>query len=483
MSERVFDRSPVRRVARQSIVAQIHATRFVRWNGLRALAAKRRPARRVKTRASARARLDADAFFAFAVFLSVLSVGDFGTIGAVAVSGLAVLYAVVRMRQLGEILMPRALLLVIPAFAVFSTLWSESPPDTLKYSLEFALTVVVGLLLSATPRPKEVLWGIFLAFSIYLGISIGFGHTVDLGDYGQTAFSGLNNGKNLFGDLSSCGLLVSLACVAAGLEDNRLFRAMLAAGMASVEVYALIEARSAGAVMGATVAISCFIFLLALRPARLALRLIATMIVAFATAVIAILDGGSLIEDAITFFDKDPTLTGRTYLWQRAADFIAEKPMLGKGFNAFWLQGNLDAEGLWQYAGIAERQGFNFHNTVIEILVDLGWVGVIVFATVGAVGLALLLRRVMLRPSLALCFWLSFLVFELVRMPIESLGTGPFSHETVLLFAAFGAAFACRRPVTASTSPRRRRRTVRVSRPIYQAPLRRRFGAAANDVD
>jgi exopolysaccharide production protein ExoQ len=308
----------------------------------------------------------------------------------------------------------------------------------------------------------------FLAFALYVIAALTFGQVVDLGNNGETAFSGLTESKNLLADIGSTGLLVSLACFVAGFEDRRPFRSILALVVAAAETYALIQARSAGALLGIAPAMLCFIFLLALRPARLMIRLMLTMLAAFSAAILALGYGGNLVEDGMTLFDKDPTLTGRTYLWQRAADLITEKPMLGKGFNAFWLQGNPDAEGLWQYAGIVERSGFSFHNTMIELLVHLGWLGVVVCGVVAVAGIALLLRRVMTRPTLALCFWLSLLVYEFVRMPIETIGTAPFYFSTVLLFAAFGSALAPRRVAAMAKVARRQSYRLRALRPAFQ---------------
>jgi len=150
----------------------------------------------------------------------------------------------------------------------------------------------------------------------------------------------------------------------------------------------------------------------------------------------------AMMESSTRFFDKDATLTGRTYLWQRAYDLIDATPWLGRGFHSFWLQGNPDAEGLWQYAGITSRDGFNFHNTAIEILVHLGWFGLIIYGAVVVIALAFLVARFMTRPNLFVCFWLSVLVYELVRMPIESVGFTEFYFSTVMLFMAMGSAFA-----------------------------------------
>jgi exopolysaccharide production protein ExoQ len=410
---------------------------------------------------------DSDAFFAFVLVALILFAGSLGTAGAAAISAMMLIYGMIRLPQLGQILAPRLFILIIPIFAVFSTFWSQLPSETLKYSLEFALTVGVGLTLSAAPQPKAVLWGVFLAFAIYVPIALAFGQAVDVGNNGEMASSGLSQSKNLLGDIASSGALVSLACFVASIEDRRPFRALLALGIAAIESYALIEARSAGALLGMLPAVAAFIFFLALRPARLVIRLFATVFASLTAAVAAIAYGNNVVADGITLFDKDPTLTGRTYLWQRAADFIAEKPVLGTGFNAFWVQGNPDAEGLWRYAGIVTRWGFRFHNTVVETLVNLGWLGLFVLGTVAVASVVLLVRRVMTRPTLAACFWLSVVVYEFVRMPIEAIGMAPFSHATVLLFAAFGSALAARQTAAARAATRHMSYRVGPLRPAF----------------
>jgi exopolysaccharide production protein ExoQ len=185
--------------------------------------------------------------------------------------------------------------------------------------------------------------------------------------------------------------------------------------------------------------------------------------------------GSTIIEDSMMLFDKDPTLTGRTYLWQRATDFIADKPVLGTGFNAFWVEGNPDAVGLWHFGGLTDPWGFNFHNTLIELLVNVGWAGVFVFTIVAIISSVLLLRRVITRPTLALCFWFSLLVYEFARMPIEALGTAPFAHSTLLLFAGFGVALGARRTAEARKAARRvSHYRMSLPRAVFQGSVPRR---------
>ncbi|MGH6877174.1 MAG: O-antigen ligase family protein, partial [Rhizomicrobium sp.] len=140
-----------------------------------------------------------------------------------------------------------------------------------------------------------------------------------------------------------------------------------------------------------------------------------------------------------------------TYLWSRARDLIAEHPLLGSGFGAFWRQGNLDAEGLWQFAGITARTGFNFHNTFYESLVGIGWVGTLILGFTFVVGLARLSGDYAERPRLLVCFWLGLAAYFFIRMPTECIGLNAFYFATVLLYATLGAS----RPAPGPMSLRR----------------------------
>jgi exopolysaccharide production protein ExoQ len=398
--------------------------------------------------------LDFDALFAFAGFLVLLFIAQFGTLGALAFSALVLLYGLFRLPRLPAIFGPRAFLLLIPAVALASVLWSEAPKETLKYGLEFAATGAFGVMLSAAAGQRAVLKGLFCAFVVYLSVSLAMGGTVALGADGDVAFAGLNGGKNMLADVTSTGLLISAAVLATSLGNLKSgwWLAALIAG--ATAGYVLFEARSAGAMLGVALALMSFGVLIALRLMSLAARTTFTLLLAAVVAVAAVFYRSlsqMMIEFGARVFDKDPTLTGRTYLWDRAGDLIAEDTWLGKGFSAFWLQGNTDAEGLWRYSGIASRGGFNFHNTFVEILVHLGWVGLVVIAVAAIIGAVSLFVRFIAAPSLMLCFWVSLLIYQLVRMPIESIGLTPFYFSTALLFAAMGAAFG-----PAAPGPRRR---------------------------
>lgn len=390
-------------------------------------------------------RLDMDGVFAFLLFLPLLFMVQLGTVGAAAVAALVPVYVFVRRAYLFEALWPRLFLFVIPALALFSVVWSEAPKETFRYALQFGLSVMAGLLLSSARDPSAVIKGLALAFLGYVATSVAFGSSVAIGvGLGGYAFSGLSGSKNLLADIAATGLIISIATLMIAVRRRELAWSLLALFAIALDLYVAVAARSAGALLGVGMGAVAMLGLAPLLKVSKAVRAWLTSAVAlclFAAGLSYRWIATNMIEWGAQVFDKDATLTGRTYLWYRAADLIQEKPMLGRGYYAFWLQGNIDAEGLWRYFGIEERGGFTFHNTAVELLVTVGWVGLIIVAAIALIGAVALVKRFVERPSIALVCWISLFLYMLARTPIETIGIAPFYFSTVLAFAALGAAF------------------------------------------
>jgi exopolysaccharide production protein ExoQ len=97
---------------------------------------------------------------------------------------------------------------------------------------------------------------------------------------------------------------------------------------------------------------------------------------------------------------KDATLTGRTDMWPYIIDMIAKQPWLGYGYNGFWNDWDSPGAAIW-YA--AKWKAPNAHNGVLDLLLQLGLLGLIVF-TIGY-GLCLVRGIIWLRIDRS---WLSF---------------------------------------------------------------------------
>jgi len=78
-----------------------------------------------------------------------------------------------------------------------------------------------------------------------------------------------------------------------------------------------------------------------------------------------------LIENYILVlegFGKNITLSNRIYIWNTAFQHILDKPLLGYGFDAFWL----DQEYIMDEFGWGSPHA---HNNILELLLDVGIIG------------------------------------------------------------------------------------------------------------
>ena len=87
---------------------------------------------------------------------------------------------------------------------------------------------------------------------------------------------------------------------------------------------------------------------------------------------------------------KDPSLTGRTLIWEALMRKVAERPWTGYGFSAFWGVDSIPAreirlETQWPVPSA--------HNGWIDLLVQLGWPGAILVGTIMTSSYVLTLLR------------------------------------------------------------------------------------------
>lgn len=385
---------------------------------------------------------DMNAVCAFMIVLPMLFVVQLGTFGAAIIAGVTPIYAFLRRRDLLPVVLSRLYLLIFPGLAVASVVWSWFPKESLKFSVELCITVLAGILIGSSRNQSAVMKALALTFLIYAAAAVLVGRQVGIGTSGNIAFSGLTDSKNLMADIAGAGFLVSICTALLSYRQRAWAWVALCGVAAALELYAVLSARSAGAMVAVIIAMAALICLTPVSKLGRAARGVFALVVAVGVVIVSVnyrTISAALIQFASDVFDKDPTLTGRTYLWYRAQDVLELTPTLGVGFSAFWLQGNIDAEGLWRYAGIADRGGFNFHNTFVDVRVMLGWPGAFALALALVIGSALLVHRFVQKPTMPLIFWVTILLYIACRMPVETLAIQQFYHSTLLLFAALSA--------------------------------------------
>jgi exopolysaccharide production protein ExoQ len=132
---------------------------------------------------------------------------------------------------------------------------------------------------------------------------------------------------------------------------------------------------------GSMTSLSCFVMASGLMVAsgfrfatrsRWVVHLMVFAILAASFAALFLDMGGSVLQT----MGRDPTLTGRTDIWKLVLG-MAGNPLLGTGFESFWLGKRL--EKMWSIYWWHPREA---HNGYLEMYLSLGWIGLLIFAIV-----------------------------------------------------------------------------------------------------
>lgn len=379
-----------------------------------------------------------------------------GTIGAAIFIACALALFALRPTESVRDLVRFSPLLALSLLAMLSTIWSDAPERTLRAGLQLSLTVIAAIVICRRMSGSALIAFVFLA---YLVICLGSLPELPAALSRNRALAGLFESKNQLGFAAHLLFALSLAIIV----DRRQYTALRIGAIATIPLCILFVILSDSAGAKASMAITFVVFpaLIFLGRVNLSFRaaIIAGTLSLVVVALIFLPDLMAAWSDfRVTVLKKDATLTGRTYLWDFAARLSAERPLLGHGYYAFWRVGNIDAEGLWRWGGIGSRSGFNFHNAFVEMRVDLGWIGELVFiascAAIALVGLA----RQLLRPNITMAFLLSLLTVLYIRCYTESGLIGPFNLLTLLWIATAVYASSKRTADENDASPRRRAR-------------------------
>lgn len=369
-------------------------------------------------------------------FLGILFNWWLGPLTPVVVVTSLLLYMLLRRERVIQVLLTCWPLLMLPAFCLLSTIWSQAPGRTFYYGTLYLLTVMPALFIGAGAHGTSVLKGIFVAFCTYTLMSVLFGRWVVWND-GGLAFAGLAGSKNAAGDTAALTLLISVLMIWWAIGQVRWRWLAPAIAVLPFALFCLIASKATGVLIASIVALPCMTAWIISRRLNVQIRsfiFLVVSIVVISMAATSTYWMQPLFDLILTETGKDAGLTGRSLLWKNADQYISQRPVLGLGYNAFWVHGNLEAEFLWRAMGISNRMGFNFHNTPRDILVDIGYVGLTLFALVMAFCAVRLILRVMVKPTYLGIFCCTLLVFETPRIFFELVSFSNMHFSTLIVF-------------------------------------------------
>jgi exopolysaccharide production protein ExoQ len=342
------------------------------------------------------------------------------------------LLALQPMQSLNAILQHRWLLL-LPAYCAVSTLWSQFPDATLRYSIQLAITFFIAIVIATRISPATLLRCLYAIYGIGVAGSILIGRVRD--DTG--AWVGIFGSKNALAAIVTGFALTSLAL----LLDRTASRLLRLIAFASVLLAGpmLLLAQSTGSLIfigPASAAIVAVIVSRRVSPLQKLGIATATGLVAVLAVTLLFVHGDALFEFFLDVTGKDVTLTGRTDLWEAGFGLIAQNPLFGVGYQAFWVKDYGPAEDLWAMFGIDSRAGFNFHNTYVSNAVEIGLVGVAIQVAMIYGAFIGILRWALSAPCSENAYLLGFLVMLIGSSFIEVGVYFQFSITTIIALSA-----------------------------------------------
>ena len=293
-----------------------------------------------------------------------------------------------RRRQVGHLLRANGPILLFFLYCAASVLWSDYPDVSLKRWIKAVSDLVMVMIVITDPdRLAAIKRLLTRACFLLLPISVliikyypelGRGYKPD----GRQALTGITNDKNALG--TAC-LLFGLGCLwrfLAAYRDRKgtsRTRHLVVHGTLLVMVMWLFSKANSMTSLLCFLLAGCLIVATSV-PALVRKRAVVNILVATVLVVPAFplfLDAGTGLLKTV---GRDATLTGRTEIWKEVLATDAS-PILGAGFESFWLAAPLDRPGSGWSFHVNEA-----HNGYLEVYLNLGWVGVVLLAAVIVAG-------------------------------------------------------------------------------------------------
>ncbi|GGL07523.1 MULTISPECIES: O-antigen ligase family protein [Caulobacter] len=266
--------------------------------------------------------------------------------------------------------LPAVLLSLLVFWVYASASWSLNPGTTNRRAMAAAFTTLFGFYFAASfdgRRMAEIIADTFLllaAAGLLAAVAypkMGVQHDINAGDW-----RGLWYEKNQMGAMMVYGALAAMAALLAGSPRRKqmVFTIVLCAAM-------LLMSKSKTSLLALMIGLCGSMLLAAMRrgPATAVIVVWLGVTVAVTAAMVMWL-APELLFKAL---GKDPSLTGRTDIWAALLRQSAKHPLTGFGYGVFWTLDSVPANWIRKETGWLVPSA---HNGWLDILAQLGWIGV-----------------------------------------------------------------------------------------------------------
>src|SRR5690348_15778180 len=305
---------------------------------------------------------------------------------------ISVIFAIRNLSRLGRLLSaPNILcLLAYLAFAGTSVLWAFKPESSfIRYLQQVMVVTSVVLPGLLTDRRSDMMRALFLctAFAAILNVFFVISGDPTFARYGtknvDIGYAGYFLDKNYLGEFAALALLLSLHEIL--YPGLRRVLGIIVIGLAIFLVFAADSKTALGLAM-----ITPFLAGVTLLVARKTRLSPAIILLSIPLCYVFLSSVSNFNVNRLSYMlYGDSSLTGRTTIWDFANSEIARRPLLGWGYQSFWLVGR-DAPSVVDAPGWVKNMP-NAHNGYYDTMLEMGYLGyallvIFIITTLHAIG-------------------------------------------------------------------------------------------------
>jgi len=342
----------------------------------------------------------------------------------------------VRRRHLLQVMRDIFPYLLILLICTASAFWSDYEFPTLRRSVTLASCVFFGAYcyLAFGLRGTLELVGratvILALMSLFVFVALPVvGHETAEGY--ESAMRGVFSQKNSLGE----AMLLAVSCYIYLLIENpkSILRPM--ACLALLFLCIVLSSSATSLVIGVIVMAAGAILWSSQNWRRRVVVLYVISVAFCLTAVFGAMDSAQLLG----ILNRDPSFTGRLPLWDATFQAALQRPWLGYGYSGFWNEDSLIVQDIW---ATIDWQAPSAHNGYIDIMLQIGVIGLLLYAWVWG-SIIFLSLRAWWEGSLPEAKWI--LLFMLINT-LLNLDEGPLPYPdqftvlmpgTILLLASW----------------------------------------------
>lgn len=337
------------------------------------------------------------------------------------VLGITLFLACKRWQSIVYVARRKKLFWVFVGIFMTSSLWSDIPNFTFRRSIILLGATLFGLYLSACYSIREQMrflasaTGIAALLCVFITLafpSIG----IESGEHAG-ALRGIYIQKNSLSEVMALSSLVFLLVAL----DSRRYRKLVWAGFGLSVMLLLLSTSKTGLVV--------FLLLMLLLPLVRALRWNHTIVVPFFITLLLVGGGVAILlvgnaETILNALGRDVTLTGRTGIWNIVIEKILKRPWLGYGYMGFWRGMEGESADVWYDTYFMAPHA---HNTYLDLALQFGFVGLLVFMLSFLVNYLRAIAWVRLNPTTEGLWPIMFLNLTLLYSTTETIFVSPTS--------------------------------------------------------